>query len=125
MNRCCTVASSESEEEKQVVSVHQAPSHSVFEGRVAMPVRQISSRVPKRLRLTGHQHGAVPTDDVCEGLEFDLTLGDSDAPPPLPPPNLPPAISFAHPNRFGHGRPGDCVGQAEFSTSKSVAGSLV
>ena len=66
--RQCGVASSESEEETQVVSVHQAPSHSVF----AMPVRQISSRVPKWLRLV------------------DLTQGDSDAPLPLPPPFLPP-----------------------------------
>ena len=35
--------SSDSEEETQVVSVHQAPAHSVIERRVAMPVRQISS----------------------------------------------------------------------------------
>ena len=63
------------------MSVHQAPNHSVFEGRVAMPVRQISSRIPERLRLTGHQHGAV--DDVCAALEF------LDAPLPLPPSVLP------------------------------------
>ena len=71
----------------------QAPAHSVTEGKVAIPVRQISSRVPKRLRLTGHHHGTVPTDDICEALEFDLTGGASsglDALPPLPPPILPP-----------------------------------
>ena len=83
----------DSEEETQVVSVHQTPGNSVIEGRVALPVRQISSRVPKRLRLTGHHHGTAPTDDICDALEFDLTQGDSsglDAPPPLPPPILPP-----------------------------------
>ena len=87
------VASNDSEEETQVVSVHLAPAHSVTEGRVAIPVRQISSRVSKRLRLTGHHHGTMPTDDTCEALEFDLTQGDSsgfDAPPPLHTPVLPP-----------------------------------
>ena len=67
-------------------------------GRVAIPVRQISSDVPKRLRLTGHHHGTMPTDDICEALEFDFTQGDSsgfDAPPPLSPPVLPPP-SVAH-----------------------------
>ena len=91
------VASSESEEGTQVVSVHHVPSHAVFEGRVAMPLRQISSRVSKRLRL-GHQHGAA--DDVCEALEFDLTQGDSDVPPPLAATHSAPAISVAHPSRF-------------------------
>ena len=43
----------------------------------AIPVRQTSSRVPKRLRLTGHHHGTAPTDDICDALEFDLTQGDS------------------------------------------------
>ena len=84
-------------EETQAVSVHQAPVHSVNEGRVAMPVRQVSSWVPKRLRLTGHQHGTMPTDGVCEDLEFDLTQGDSsgcDA-PPLPPPVLLPPSFYA------------------------------
>ena len=121
------VASDSEEEETQAVSVHQAPVHSVDEGRIAMPVRQVSSRVPKRLRLTGHQHGTMPTDDVCEALEFDLTQGDSSGfdNPPLPPPVLPPPPVLRTQADFGYGRPGDCVGQARFTTAKFVAGSSV
>ena len=87
------VASNDSEEETQAVSVQHSPAHSVPEGRVAMPVRQI-------YLISGSQqiavHGTVPTDDICEALEFVLTQGDSsgfDAPPSLPPPVLtPPSV---------------------------------